>query len=64
MQDLTRMGRKYDPLEFVQEIKIWPYNKMVSAKPESILDIEMQKILWNLETQTDHQIPARRTDQV
>ena len=29
-------------------------------KPESVLENETHKILWDLEVQTDHQIPASR----
>ena len=30
--------------------------------PESVLENETHKILWNFETQTDHIISARRSD--
>ena len=33
-------------------------------KPESILENETHKILWDFDVQTDHQIPARRPDLV
>ena len=42
----------------------WRDYKMVSGQQESVLWKETQKILWNLEIETDHQIPARRPDQV
>ena len=29
-------------------------------KPEYVLEIETQKILWDFEIQTDHLIPTRR----
>ena len=32
-------------------------------KPESVLENETHKILWDFEIQTDHLIPARRPDQ-
>ena len=32
--------------------------------PESVLENEMHKILWNFGIQTDHQIPARKPDLV
>ena len=32
--------------------------------PESVMENEMHKILWDFETQTDHLILARRPDQV
>ena len=33
-------------------------------KPESVLENETHKILWDFEIQTDHLIPARRPDLV
>ena len=33
-------------------------------KPESVLENETLKIFWELEVQSDHRIPARRTDLV
>ena len=42
-----------------------PLNKETKpTKPESVLENEMQKILWDFEIQTDHLIPARRPDLV
>ena len=37
---------------------------MYMHKPESIRENETHKILWDLEIQTDHLIPARRPDLV
>ena len=31
-------------------------------KPEPVLEYVMQKILWDLENQTDQQIPTRRPE--
>ena len=31
IQDYARRGRKGDPLGIVQEVKVWPYEQMVSA---------------------------------
>ena len=39
-------------------------NKWYMRNPESILENEMHKILWNFEIQTDHLISARRPDLV
>ena len=33
-------------------------------KPESVLENETHKILWDFEIKTDHLIPARRPDLV
>ena len=38
--------------------------KWYMHKPESILENEMHKILWDFEIQTAHLIPARRPDLV
>ena len=42
----------------VQKIKIRPY----WHKPESVLENETNKILWDFEIQTDRPITARRPD--
>ena len=42
-----------------EEKKIWPYNM---HKPESIMENETHKILWDFEIKTDHLILARRPD--
>ena len=36
---------------------------IIMRKPESILDIEMHKILWGIQIKTDHVIPARSPEQ-
>ena len=46
----------------MEEIEIWPYEQVVYAQIESILENEMHKALWDFETQTDHLIPARRPE--
>ena len=33
-------------------------------QPKSVLENEMHKILWDFEIQTDHRIPARRSERV
>ena len=33
-------------------------------KPEFVLEKEAYKIIWDFETQTEHLIPARRSDHV
>ena len=38
--------------------------KWYKHKPESVRQNEMYKIHWNLEMQTDHQIPIRKQDLV
>ena len=38
--------------------------KWYMHKPESVLENETHKILWDYEIQTDHLIPARRPDLV
>ena len=60
VNDETREGVESDPLGIVQEIDIWPYYQMVYPKPESFLEKETHKILWDFEKQTDPLIPARR----
>ena len=37
---------------------------MIIHNPESILENETQKILWDFEIQIDHLFPARRPDLV
>ena len=37
-------------------------NKAYKHNPESVLENETHKLLWNFEIQTDHQISARRPD--
>ena len=44
--------------------KFDPTTKWYMHKPESVLENEMHKILWDFEIQTEHLIPARRPDLV
>ena len=39
-------------------------NKWYMYNPEYVLENETHKLLWDFEIQTDHQISARRPDQV
>ena len=39
-------------------------NKWYMHNPESVLENEMQRVLWNFKIQMDHLISARRPDQV
>ena len=50
--------------ELRKKLKFDHYTKWYTHKPESVLDNEMDKIIWNFEIQTAHQIPARRADRV
>ena len=40
------------------------YYKMVYVQQDSVSEKEMNKIPWDVETQMDHQIPARKPDPV
>ena len=62
--DKRRQSGKGDPLGIVQEIKIWPYYRMVCAKPESIQKDRAHKILWDFEIETNYLIPTGRPDLV
>ena len=64
LQVEARLGVKGDPLGSVQEIQIWTTIKWYIQKPESILDNERHKILWNFLMQTDCLIPVRKPDLV
>ena len=55
VQDKTQLGGKADPLWIMQEIKFRPYYQMVNS-PESVLENETHKILWDFEIQVDHLI--------
>ena len=50
--------------ELYKKLKLDPTNKWEMDKPESILENEMHKLLWDFEIQTDHLILARQPDQV
>ena len=43
---------------------VWETNKWYMHKPESILENETLKVLWDFAIQTDHLISARRPDLV
>ena len=40
------------------------YTKWYVHKPESVIENELHKILWDFEIQTHHLIPIRRPDQM
>ena len=46
--------------ELCKKLKFDHASKWYMHKPESILENETNKILWDFEIQTDHLIPARR----
>ena len=50
--------------ELCKKLKFHHTTKWYMHKPESVLENETHKILWDFEIQTDHQIPARRPDLV
>ena len=50
--------------ELCKKLKLYHINKWYMHNPESILDNEMHKLLWNFENQTDHLISSRRPDLV
>ena len=50
--------------ELCKKFKFDQTDKWYMHNPESILENEMHKILWDFEIQTDHLISARRSDQV
>ena len=47
-----------------KEFKFEHMNEWYTHNPESVLENEAHKILWNIEIQTDHFISARRPDLV
>ena len=47
-----------------KKLKLNHTTKWYTHKPESVLENEVHKILWDFEIQTDHLIPARRPDLV
>ena len=55
---------KVIPWELCEKFKFDRKNKWYIHNPESILENEMHKILWDFEIQTDHLISARRPDLV
>ena len=50
--------------ELCKEFKFDHMKKRYMNNPESVLQNETHKILWEFETQTDHLISARRPDLV
>ena len=48
--------------ELGKNLKFDHTNKWYMHNPESVLENEMHKLLWDFEIQTDHQISARRPD--
>ena len=46
--------------ELSKKLKFDYTTKWYKHKPESIVEYEMHKILWDFEIQMDHQIPATR----
>ena len=50
--------------ELWKKFKFDHTNKWYMDNPESILENEMHKVVWDFEIQTDHIISVRRPDQV
>ena len=50
--------------ELCKKLNFHHATKWYMHKPESVLENETHKILWDFEIQTDHLIPARRPDLV
>ena len=50
--------------ELCKKLNFHHATKWYTHKPESVLENETHKILWDFEIQMDHQIPARRPDLV
>ena len=48
--------------ELCKKLKFDHTNKWYMHNPESVLEYEMHKHLWNFEIKTDHQSSARRPD--
>ena len=48
--------------ELYKKLKFDHTNKWYMHNPESVLENETHKLLWDFEIQTDHQISARRQD--
>ena len=56
--------RKVIHWELCLKFKFNPTNKRYIYNPESVLENEMHKLLWEFEIKTDHPISARRPDLV
>ena len=48
--------------ELCKKLKFDHTNKWYKRNPDSVLENETHKILWDFEIQTDHQISARQPD--
>ena len=48
--------------EMCKKCKFDHTNKWYIHKPASVLENDTDKLLWDIDIQTDHQIPARRPD--
>ena len=55
---------KLSNFELCKKLKFDHMNKWYMYNPESVLENVTQKLLCDFDMQTDHQILARRTDQV
>ena len=55
---------KVNHWKLCQRLKFGHADKWYIHKPESILENEFHKILWNFEKQTDHQVTDTRPDLV
>ena len=51
-------------IPFISSFKVKAGDKWYEHKPESVLEIEDYKILWDFSIQTDRVIEARRSDLV
>ena len=51
-------------IELCKKLNFDHTKKWYMHKPESVLENETHKILWDFEIKTDHLIPARRPDLV
>ena len=52
------------PWELCKRLKLDQSDRWHMYNSESVLENKTQKILWDFEIQTDHQIPTRRPDSV
>ena len=59
-QNSVWLGRKGVPLRIVQEIQFDHTTKRYMHKPDTVLENETHKILWDFEIKTHHLIPVRR----
>ena len=61
-KESVRLDEESNPLEFVQKIKFAHTTKWWMTKPESVLDNETHKFIWNLKIKMYHQNSARSLD--